>query len=86
MALLRHQLALASAFRLAHRLPLSNGFDLASAGFTVGAVGAGPGFLQISLLVVACYTQSRTSIIRDMMMRECDRCVKKLIQNGEVNV
>jgi hypothetical protein len=33
--------------------------------------------LQSSLLVVACSMQPRTSIIRDMMMRECARCVKE---------
>jgi hypothetical protein len=30
-----------------------------------------------SFLVVACSKQPRTSIIRLMMMRECDRCVKE---------
>ena len=48
--LLRHQLALAFAFRFAHGLPLRDGLDLAVTIFAVGAAGAGLGLTKYPLV------------------------------------
>ena len=56
MILLWHQPAFTLAFRLAHRFPFGDGFDLAGAGFAVGAVGSGLGLAEhplVKLLVAA---------------------------------